>query len=313
MTPAPFNSFPGDALPRVSCFWLRTEDGLRLRAGLWRADRSVGTVLLFTGRTEYLEKYGQVAEELNAAGYDVLALDWRGQGLSDRLLADPRPGHIADFADYQRDVVEMVICAQELDLPRPWHMLAHSMGGTIGLAALLGGLPVESAAFSAPMLGIDMRGLPESLALGLAATLIRLGRGTQPAPGSGGNNSYVLTAACLDNLLTGDGARWGRIVAETAIWPEIALGGATNDWVRAALLECRRLAALPSPDIPALIAVGSRERVVSAAMIRARAANWPGARLLELPESRHEPMMERDAIRNAFMQAAIAHFDSHGQ
>ena len=313
MTPAPFYTLPGDPLPTVRCFWLRTEDGIRLRAGLWRAGRPIGTVLLFAGRTEYLEKYAQVAADLNAVGYDVLAIDWRGQGLSDRLLPDPAPGHIADFADYQRDVVELVIAAQELDLPQPWHMLAHSMGGTIGLAALMGGLPVQSAAFSAPMLGINLRGLPESLALALAGLMVRLGRGARPAPASGGNDSFVLTDAYRDNLLTSDGPRWGRIVAETASWPEIALGGATNDWVRAALLECRRLAPLPAPELPALIALGSRERVVSAEAIRARAANWPGARLLELPDSRHEPMMERDAIRDAFLQAAITHFGTHGE
>ena len=313
MTPAPFNSFPGDPIPRADCFWLRAEDGLRLRAGLWRADRATGTVLLFAGRTEYLEKYNQVADELNAAGFDVLAIDWRGQGLSDRLLPDPRPGHIADFADYQRDVVEMVIAAQELDLPRPRHMLAHSMGGTIGYAALLGGLPVQSAVLSAPMFGIDLRKLPEGLALALANLLIRLGRGDLPAPGAGGNDNFVLSAPYLDNLLTGDGARWGRAVAENATWPEVGIGGATSAWIRAALLECRRLAALPSPEVPALIALGTQERVVSAPAIRARLANWPGTRLLELPDCHHEPMMERDAIRDAFMQAAIAHFRGHGR
>ena len=311
MTPAPFYTLPGDPLPTVRCFWLRTEDGIRLRAGLWRAGRPIGTVLLFTGRTEYLEKYAQVAADLNEAGYDVLAVDWRGQGLSDRLLPDPAPGHIADFADYQRDVIELVIAAQELDLPQPYHMLAHSMGGTIGLAALMNGLPVRSAAFSAPMLGINLRGLPEGIALAMAGLLVRLGRGGRPAPGSGGNDSFVLADPYRDNLLTSDGPRWGRIVAETASWPEIALGGATNDWVRAALLECRRLAALPAPDLPALIAVGSGERVVSAPAIRARAASWPGARLLELPDSRHEPMMERDSIRSAFLQAVITHFRTY--
>lgn len=312
MTPAPFYTLPGDPLPSVRCFWLRTEDGMRLRAGLWRAGQPIGTVLLFTGRTEYLEKYARVAVDLNEAGYDVLAIDWRGQGLSDRLQANPAPGHIEDFADYQRDVVEMVIAAQELGLPEPWHMLAHSMGGTIGMAALMGGLPVHSAVFSAPMLGINLRGLPEGLALALAGLMMRLGRGGHPAPGSGGNDSFVLTDPFRNNLLTGDGPRWGRIVAETASWPEIALGGATNAWVHAALLECRRLAALPAPDLPALIALGGQERVVSAAAIRARAAAWPGARLLELPDCQHEPMMERDTIRDSFLQAATAHFRAWG-
>ena len=94
-----------------------------------------GSVLLFPGRTEYVEKYAPVAHRLMAEGYDVLSIDWRGQGMSDRLQPNPRPGHIRDFADYQHDVVEMIVAAEQLDLPRPWHLLAHPMGGCIGLAA----------------------------------------------------------------------------------------------------------------------------------------------------------------------------------
>lgn len=313
MTPAPFYTLPGDPIPNARSFWLRTEDGLRLRAGYWPAaedgrDRAMGSVLLFSGRTEYLEKYNQIATELNAAGYDVLSIDWRGQGLSDRLQVNPRPGHILQFSDYQRDVVELVVAAQELDLPQPWHLLAHSMGGAIGLAALQGGLPVASAAFSAPMWGINFRGIPVPVVLALAGLMTRLGRGGRPAPSSGGDEPFVLLDPFLKNLLTGDGPRWGRIVAEAASWPEIAIGGATNNWVREAVLECRRLDTLPAPELPALIAVGGRDRIVSDSAIRRRAANWPGARLLELPDSRHEPMMERDPVRNAFLQASVELF-----
>lgn len=308
MRPAPFNTLPGDPLPTARAFWLRAEDGVRLRAAHWPAGGASGTVLLFPGRTEYLEKYAEVAAELNAAGLDVLALDWRGQGMSDRLQDNARPGHIGDFADYQRDVVELVVAAQELDLPRPWHLLAHSMGGTIGLAALGAGLPVQSVVFSAPMWGINLRRVPEALALALAGTLSRLGRGGHPAPRTGGEDSFVLLDPFHDNLLTHDGRRWGRLVAEAAAWPDISVGGASNDWLRAALLECRRLAALPPPALPALIALGDCERVVSAQAIRNRAAAWPGARLLELADCRHEPMMERDPVRSRFLDAAIAHF-----
>ncbi|KGJ05042.1 lysophospholipase [Paracoccus halophilus] len=316
MTPAPFNTLAGDPVPRVRSFWLRAEDGIRLRVGHWAAadrfDGRAGSVLLFPGRTEYLEKYRDVAADLNDAGYDVLAIDWRGQGLSDRLQANPRPGHITDFADFQRDVVEMVVTAQELELPQPWHLLAHSMGGAIGLAALGSGLPVRSAAFSPPMWGIDLRGIPVALALALARLMCSLGRGGRPAPASGGEESFILQDSFLGNLLSSDGPRWGRIVAETASWPEIALGGATNDWLRAALVECRRLALLPSPKIPALVGLGGRDRIVSARAIRERVAKWPGARLLEMPDSRHEPMMERDSIRGAFLQAAVSHFHQQG-
>ncbi|RDW13699.1 alpha/beta hydrolase, partial [Paracoccus thiocyanatus] len=229
MKPAPYNTLPGDPMPQARAFWLRADDGVRLRAAHWAAGGGSGTVLLFPGRTEYLEKYDGIAADLNAAGLDVLALDWRGQGMSDRLQDNARPGHIGDFADYQRDVVELVIAAQELDLPRPWHLLAHSMGGAIGLAALDAGLPVQGAVFSAPMLGINLRRVPAALALATARLGQWLGRGGHPAPGAGGEDSFVLVDPFRGNLLTGCGQRWGRLVAEAAAWPDISIGGASND------------------------------------------------------------------------------------
>lgn len=312
MTPAPFHTLPGDTLPPARTFWLRAEDGVRLRAAHWPGD-GAGTVLLFPGRTEYVEKYAQTAADLNAAGYDVIAMDWRGQGMSDRLIDDIRPGHVERFTDYQRDVIEMVVAAQDLNLPQPWHLLAHSMGGAIGLAALADGLPVRSAVFSAPMWGLALSPLLTGVARLLARIAISTGRAHSAAIGSGGYAPFVLKSAFADNLLTGDGSRWGRFVAEAVAWPDLAIGGVTNHWLREALTECDRLADLPSPPLPMLVALGGLEKIVSPQAIRSRVAAWPGARLMELPDSHHEPMMERDVIRDAFLAAAVLHFqDANG-
>lgn len=307
MTPAPFHTLPGDTLPPARAFWLRAEDGVRLRAAHWPG-QGAGTVLLFPGRTEYVEKYAQTAADLNAAGYDVIAMDWRGQGMSDRLIDDPRPGHVESFADYQRDVLELVIAAQDMDLPQPWHLLAHSMGGAIGLAALCDGLPVQSAAFSAPMWGLHLSPLLLALARLLSRAAIATGRAHSAAIGSGGYDPFVLKSAFADNLLTGDGVRWGRFVAEAQRWPDLAIGGVTNHWLRQALIECDRLAERPSPPLPMLVGLGGLEKIVSPQAIRTRVAAWPGARLLELPDSHHEPLMEREPIRTAFLDAVLAHF-----
>ncbi|CAM3957153.1 alpha/beta fold hydrolase [Paracoccus yeei] len=308
MTPAPFNTLPGDPLPMARAVWLRAEDGIRLRAAHWAAGGASGSVLLFPGRTEYVEKYNAVALDLNAAGYDVLAIDWRGQGMSDRLLADPRLGHVERFSDYQRDVVELVVAAQEIGLPRPWHLLAHSMGGAIGLAALAGGLPVASAVFSAPMWGLSLSNIMTRIAIGMVVVARTFGRHQGVAPGSGGAEPFVLKQGFLDNLLTGDGTRWGRFVAEADAWPDLAIGGVTHHWLAEALAECRRLAEIPAPPLPMLAGLGDGERIVSAQAIRDRVAAWPGARLLDLRSCRHEAMMERPAVRAAFLEAATAHF-----
>ncbi|WP_134726766.1 alpha/beta fold hydrolase [Paracoccus luteus] len=305
---APFHVLPGDPAPPAA-WWLHADDGVRLRAALWLPEGAArGTVLLFQGRTEYLEKYGTVARRLTGEGLAVIAVDWRGQGLSDRLLPDTRRGHVADFADYQRDVVELVVAAQALDLPRPWHLLAHSMGGCIGLAALMNALPVERAAFSAPMWGLHHPRVPGAVLAGITRAADRLGRADRCAVGTGGGGAYLLDAPFRCNALTGDARQWARLVAQAGSWPELTLGGATYAWVAAARAEMQRLAALPSPDLPALIGVGGAERVVSPAAIRHRAGDWPGARLLEFPGARHELMFETADVADAFMAAAMRLF-----
>lgn len=313
MEPAPFRQLPGDHGRPARAFRVRADDGVHLRLALWEGeDPRQGTILLFPGRTEYAEKYAAVAQELNAAGYAVLTVDWRGQGLSDRLQDDPLPGHVGDFSDYQRDVIEMVVAGTDLDLPRPWHLLAHSMGGCIGLAALHAELPVERAVFSAPMWGIRLGMIPHWFVRGATHLASRLGRGGRVAPQRGGASSYVLDDSFNANLLTHDVDNWTRMVREAAAWPDLTIAGASYDWVAKALAECQRLAQLPAPDLPALIAAGDEEQIVSLPAIRELAGRWDGAEFLEVAGARHELMMEIPPLRQTFMEAALAHFRAAG-
>ena len=262
--------------------------------------RSRGTVLLFPGRTEYIEKYGPTAADLAARGYGVVVIDWRGQGLSDRLLPDPAPGHVDAFADYQSDVAALVGFARARSLPQPWFLLAHSMGGAIGLRALIGGLPVRAVAFSAPMWGIELGRTPQPLVRALAAAAQAVGLGTRIAPGSS-RETLVLTGGFGPNLLTSCPARYDWLRAQATARPDLVLGGPSLRWVSEALAECRALDGLPSPIVPALTGLGADEGIVSSDAIRARMARWPGGRLTEYPAARHELLMERDSIRDRFI------------
>lgn len=107
--PIPFLSIPENPAPaNAEAFDVVTGDKVVLRAGRFKApsDRPFkGTVCLFQGRGEFIEKYFEVIGELNERGFSVAALDWRGQGGSQRLLKDPKRGHIRRFDDFQRDVL----------------------------------------------------------------------------------------------------------------------------------------------------------------------------------------------------------------
>ena len=142
-------------------FWLRAGDGTRLRAMVWNADDTGiaqvrGTVFLFGGRTEFAEKYFETIRDLIARGFAVATLDWRGQGLSQRALPDPRKGHVSDFACFDDDIGTFMAEVAPL-MPRPWIGLAHSMGGN-ALMRLVHDRPGIFAAcvMTAPMLGLNL-------------------------------------------------------------------------------------------------------------------------------------------------------------
>ena len=144
------------APPGGRAVWLHAADGVRLRAGVW-AGGAKGTVILLPGRTEYIEKYGRAAGDLVARGWSIVTVDWRGQGLADRLRCLIRCWAMwAMFADYQRDLDAVLALARADGLPEPLMLMGHSMGGCIGLRALYRDLGFRAAAFSAPMWGILM-------------------------------------------------------------------------------------------------------------------------------------------------------------
>ncbi|MFD0857643.1 alpha/beta fold hydrolase [Roseovarius aquimarinus] len=298
MQAAPLLEEIADGPPGGRAAWMRAADGTRLRVAHWPCDSARGTVLLLPGRTEFIEKYGRAARDLGARGYGTAVIDWRGQGLSDRLTGDTLTGHVGDFDDYQQDVAALLAACAAWDLPRPWHLLAHSMGGAIGLRAALGDLPVATCAFTAPMWGIKMRAVLRPLAWSLGWAAGRAGLGHRYAP-STGPQSYVLSAPFETNDLTRDAGMHAHMRAQLTAHPELSLGGPSLTWLFGALRECRRLHALPSPAQPGLAILGTDERIVDPARIEARMARWPGARLERLDGALHEPMMDTPETRAA--------------
>jgi len=310
MEDAPLHARLGNrALPwpdGARAFWRSTSDGVRLRIGVFgRGAR--GTIVLFPGRTEMIEKYGHVAPSLMAGGFGMVAIDWRGQGLSDRATRDPLMGHVGDFAEYQADVAAYLAALRDLSLPEPYFLLAHSMGGCIALRALASGFAPRAAAFSAPMWGLTMTPANRGLGWSLSTAARALGQGMRYVPGLA--DEATLDRMVFDsNVLTTDRATFDHMQAQVRACPALAIGAPSLGWLNAALREMRALSRLPSPALPALVAVGTLEKIVSPAAIAGRVGRWPGARLLRYPGAEHEVMMERPSIRDDFIAQVRAQF-----
>lgn len=302
---APYFDAVAEGPSGVQTSWVMAEDGTRLRMAVW-PQGAKGTVLMFPGRTEYVEKYGRLASDLAAAGYGMVAYDWRGQGLADRPAHRRDMGHVSTFDEYRQDVAAFLKAMGPLDLPKPWFLIGHSMGGSIGLRALYDGLPVAAAAFSAPMWGLQMSPILAKLSPLIMTFARPLGFAKSFAPTMGPWEPLTFD----DNTLTTDRDQFDYMWRQTDKHPELALGGPSLTWVKEAVEESAALMALPPLDLPTIALIGTRERIVAVEPVAERMATWPGSKHIEIEGAEHEVLMESPARRKQSLDAILAHFGS---
>lgn len=308
---------PQNPVPEGAVAGMMTaRDGVRLRYARFAATGRPlkGTVVILQGRNECIEKYFETARDLAARGFATAAMDWRGQGGSGRLLRDPRRGHVKSFDAYVRDLDSFF---QEVVLPdcRPPHnILAHSTGGLVALLAS----PhlanrVRRMVLCSPL--VQFAGLPSSMAAlrRLSGFLYALGLG----------RFYMTRGARPDeaapfegNSLTSDPVRYARNQELYARHPDLAIGGPTVAWVRAA---CRAAARIQDPGfaaglrIPSLFVAAGADTVVSTpAVERYATALRPGS-LVTIDGARHEILQEADIYREQLLAAFDAFVPGTGE
>jgi lysophospholipase len=282
----------------MRAFWHEGADGARLRAAIAPSGGPArGGVVLSPGRTEPLEKYFEVVGELQARGFWVLVHDWRGQGLSQRMLPDRLKGHAAGAGEFLADFRRLLDWA-EPQLPKPWIALGHSMGGALVPMALAAGEWRFSAAFlSAPMMGLAAaRRLPLAAARLIARGMVRAGRSEAFV-----YDGYDPMLGPFDsNVLTHDQGRYDRYRAQLRACPDLALGGVTWGWLAFAL-DCAAELAKPSAaraaDLPVTVVCAGEDHLVLNAPARRYAERAPQGRYVEIAGAYHEVLMETDARR----------------
>jgi lysophospholipase len=305
----------GDAAPLVSipeapvpdhgkAEWFSGADGATLRAAFFAPKgRARGSVVVSPGRSEPIEKYFEVVQDLLDRGFVVLVHDWRGQGLSHRALPDRLKGHAAGFKEFLGDY-QALLAAFETRLPKPWIALGHSMGGCLTMLALATGeTRFAAAVLSAPMLGLNTGGKPSGGARALAWLMSR----------SRYKGDYVLgdvgdpfVQSFPKDALTHDAARYARHRAQIKANPDIALGGITWGWTDFAFAACawlRRAKGVEAVSIPVTIVAAGQDTRVLIADEKSIAGRLPKGRYVEIPDAFHEILIETDDRRAVFWKA----------
>lgn len=269
-----------------------------------------GSLLFQGGRGDIFEKYFEAFVGWRAAGWAITAFDWRGQGGSGRLGADPRIGHLVGFAPLIADL-RGFWADWAATAPGPHVAIGHSMGGYLLLRGLVeGSIDPAAAVLVAPMLGVNASPFGAPLAERVAAGMLRIGR---PDRAAWRDNERPHTLATRQALLTHDPRRYGEEIAWKAERPELALGPPSWSWVLAALRETRQLrddSRIDRLTVPLLILSADADKLVDPAATAAVAARLPAAELIRFgPESAHEILREADPVRDRALAAIDAFLD----
>lgn len=272
-------------------------DGWPVRRMDWRraeGSPARGNLLFAGGRGDFIEKYLEAYSDWHAAGWEVTAFDWRGQGASRGSDA----GRAIGFEEMTADLAGL-IADWRTERPGPHVAIAHSMGGHLLLRALIDKRPaLDAAVLIAPMLQVNSYPMPAWLAPQIAEFMCQIGwaneRVWKPPPGGmpwGSTRQRNLTS-CRERYE--DELHWW------AAQPGFDIGSPNWGWLceafhsSAAFFTAEKLATV---TLPVLIVAAERDRLVSAEAIRRIAGQLPDARIEWVNDAAHEILRESDTIR----------------
>ena len=252
-----------------------------------------GAIVISSGRTEAAIKYKEVIFDLYNHGYSVYIHDHRGQGFSGRMLPDSDMGYVDDFQFYINDLKQFY---ETIVYPRKrknCFLLAHSMGGAIGVT-YLEQFPDDftAAAFTSPMLGLSFPSCP----------VVSLVKDTVPKYALGNSGYDEGLMGFKKNTLTSSKIRYERMNRVFDEFPKARLGGATYQWVIKSCVQFDSIFAnIPRIKTPLILFSGSNEKIVDPKahnnfVYQLDSLNIDATGFL-VEGAKHEMLIETDEIR----------------
>jgi lysophospholipase len=284
--------------------FMTTSDNLSIRYGIWscQKEKKLGSIILLSGRTEFMEKYTETIGILNQKGFDVYSFDWRGQGLSTRMLANMHKGFVENYDNYINDLYMFFRKIVQPEVVSPVIILAHSMGGHISLRFIHDHPEIaDGAILLAPMIDILTSPFPKWL----ARLIVRV------SDKAGLDHSYAIGSGDYDpddekfegNSLTSDPERFMDKKKAIAENPDLALGGVTYGWLAATFESIDILTEPVFAEkilIPILIVSAGADKIVSIEAQKAICSLMNNCRLFEISGARHEILQETDVVQSIF-------------
>ena len=258
------------------------------------------TIVILPGFTEFCEKYSAEVLRFHDKGYNVLIIDWPGQGQSGHFGRHPLAVHCDDF-DHHLGALDAVIAAAGLD-GHELVLFGHSMGGHLALRyAASRGPWVTGVILSAPMMAPPV----------MPVWLVRLASFILGGVGLARSHPPFHRVLSLDwvrhyrpeNVLT----RNPKGYEDQFVWfddaPELRRSGPTIGWVSAAYRSCALYTLNPdwlaALDVPVLAFIAGDERVVFAPSTHSSLAQIKNIDTVVFDGARHELTRELPEVTDA--------------
>lgn len=284
--------------------FISTKTGHKIHYASSKIDDASGSIAILPGLSEFTEKYVETVKYFNSRGYNCYVMDWSYQGRSTRLLEN-RHKRYSDGYDKDIDDLDFFI-KTIIKNDHPLFMLGHSMGGHLGLRYLATRENnIKAASFSAPMIDIlALKIFPSCFAFilrWLDKKYVLRGKNWQSR--SFKDNS--------DDIFSEDPIRNKINNAWSISNPALQVGNVTCKWLYESIKSIKLLNKINWQEFktPILMAYGSEEMLVDNNKLLKIARKIPKSRILKIEKSKHEILMERDFIRNEFLDETIKLFN----
>tara|TARA_X000000368_G_C23038984_1_gene715968 strand:- start:1447 stop:2400 length:954 start_codon:yes stop_codon:yes gene_type:complete len=309
---APLLEIHNFSCPGGTAYFFPVNEEDNLRIAFWNLESTKGTIILQSGRTEFIEKYYEVISEFIQRGYAVAMMDWRGQGLSSRISRNKRIGHIDRFETYDNDLIKVMNKYFISKCPKPHIGFGHSMGGCLLTSYFISSENLfDKCILCAPMLSVRANALSRRIVntLGLLE-IVGLGSFPMRRPSWDKENGW-LEEPFEENALTTDKMRFNRTYELLSRYPELGIKGMTVGWLKHAIKRTNKFKILDWSQLikkPLLLLDATDDKLVNSKSNKELLGQSSLTTIASI-DAQHEIMMENDEIRREAWKAIDSFLD----
>lgn len=294
-------------------FWMEREEGKKLHCLSYKLEAPKGVIVYCHGFTENEEKCKESIYCLLKGNYSVYFVDHCGHGFSYRLVEDLSKVHVDSFDRYLDDFITFAKRAKEENPDLPFYLFGHSMGGGVA-ACVIAKEPelFQKTVLASPMIRPNTGKNPWFVVKAVAKLKCMTGHGDEYIMGHGPyqGKGPLDRSSCMRD----DKNEYYADIKDQE--PMFQTCGGSYGWMNAAvqIYDYLMKEAPKKIKIPVMLFQAENELLVSNDeqihfIRKLRKAGLKTAKLVKVPNAKHEIFNGDEHTRKAFWRMVIRFFD----